>query len=642
MPLAPASSEASRQAPPPGELIGAYVAYLARTARNSEDTRYRHAAERFFERWPDPMAWTEEPLAVRRGASRRMRTLVMFLMLHGYLRPGYDYLLDVTLLPLWRELPASPLEVDLEYFQRASRELGFATRVAKSAAGLVVARLIIQSGRSLAELTDEDIAEFDSALRARQRRTGRPIAHYTRALFHARSVLYHLGVLARPPSKPARTEAESYEQRLARWGVSDQIRPTLVVYLQRLAATLAPATVSGRATALGYFGGHLAKVDPALRSVADLDRRRHIETYLTTVAAATSLRTGKPISTEERRGRVIAVHCFLNDIGQWGWPEAPSRRLVFPRDTPRRAQPLPRYLPAEADRRLSEALTRSDETLAANALLLARATGLRMGELVDLELDCVHEVPGQGAWLKVPLGKLATERMVPLDEHSLAIVDRIVAARSPGRPLPHPRDGRLVDFLLTHHGRRLTPDALRGTLRRAAATAGIASVTPHQLRHTYATALINAGVSLQALMALLGHKSAAMSLRYGRLFDSTVRADYERALTLAKERLGPVLPEAPGDEKEGDWRELPLVKSRLAGGYCLRTAAQGVCPYTNVCEHCPNFRSEPAMLAVLSAQRTDAKALAEDAARRGWDDEARRHAALVERLDAIISTTRAA
>lgn len=52
---------------------------------------------------------------------------------------------------------------------------------------------------------------------------------------------------------------------------------------------------------------------------------------------------------------------------------------------------------------------------------------------------------------------------------------------------------------------------------------GIGHVTPHQLRHTYATALVNAGVSLQALMAILGHVSAEMSLRYGHLFDTTVR-----------------------------------------------------------------------------------------------------------------------
>jgi hypothetical protein len=68
-----------------------------------------------------------------------------------------------------------------------------------------------------------------------------------------------------------------------------------------------------------------------------------------------------------------------------------------------------------------------------------------------------------------------------------------------------------------------------------------------------------------------------MSLRYGRLFNATVRADYERALTLAKQRLAPVIPDAPVSQPDGDWREPPLIKSRLAGGYCLRTAAQGVC-----------------------------------------------------------------
>jgi len=641
MPLALASSETPASAPAARELIDSYMAHLAQTGRQS-DTRYEHAAERFFRQWPDPMAWAAEPLGVRRRARGRVRTVLMFLMLHGHLRPGYDYLLDITLLPLWRELPASPLQTDLERFRAASRELGFTSQVSKGAAGLVAARLLIQTGRPLAELTDEDIGAFDTALRDRQTRTGRGIDHYGRALFSTRSVLYHLGILLRPPSHRARAEAQSYEQRLAGWGVSDQLRPTFVAYLERLRATLSQSTVCGRATRLGQFGRHLATVDPELGSVAQLDRRRHIETYLTAVAHATRQVDGAQISVEERRGRVIAVHCFLNDIGQWGWPEAPNRRLIFPRDTPRRPQPLPRYVPAEADRRLNDALTRSTETLAANALLLARATGMRIGELVDLELDCVHEVPGQGAWLKVPLGKLASERMVPLDDHALAIVDRIAAARSAGRPLPHPREGRLVDFLLTHHGRRLTPYALRGTLQRAAKAAGIEPVTPHQLRHTYATALINAGVSLQALMALLGHSSAEMSLRYGRLFDTTVRADYERALTLAKERLGPVLPEAPTDRSDGDWRELPLIKSRMAGGYCLRTAAQGVCAYTNVCEHCPNYRSEPAMLAVLSAQRVDAQALAEDAERRGWNDEARRHVALVDRLDAIIANANAA
>ena len=217
--------------------------------------------------------------------------------------------------------------------------------------------------------------------------------------------------------------------------------------------------------------------------------------------------------------------------------------MIFPREGPRRPRALPRYLPAETDRRLVAALEASSETLAANALLLARATGLRIGELVDLELDCVHEVPGQGAWLKVPLGKLKTERMVPLDDDVVgdrrpdrrrALARPAAAAparRPPGRVPAHPP--RPPPHRL--HAARHARPRRRG--RRASTPS-----RPHQLRHTYATALINAGVWLQALMALLGHSSAAMSLRYGRLFDATVRADYERALTLAKQRLGPVLP----------------------------------------------------------------------------------------------------
>ena len=102
--------------------------------------------------------------------------------------------------------------------------------------------------------------------------------------------------------------------------------------------------------------------------------------------------------------------------------------------------------------------------------------------------------------------------------------------------MPHPRYRRPAQFLFTHHGRRLSQNAVRAELDRAAETAGLDHITPHQLRHTYATALVNAGVSLQALMALLGHMSAEMSLRYGRLFDTTVRAEYERALDLAKQQ----------------------------------------------------------------------------------------------------------
>ena len=98
-----------------------------------------------------------------------------------------------------------------------------------------------------------------------------------------------------------------------------------MAYLDRLTATHSRGTVTGTATRLNHFAAHLAAVDPALASLAELDRRRHIETYLTATAEATNSRTGAPIQASERRGRVLAVHCLLNDIAEWGWPEAPER-----------------------------------------------------------------------------------------------------------------------------------------------------------------------------------------------------------------------------------------------------------------------------------------------------------------------------
>jgi integrase len=503
-------------------------------------------------------------------------------------------------------------------------------------------RLLIQAGRPLTALTDADIAAFDEAITARERASRRPLKHYRDALHATWRVAYHMGATLTPPPGGANRAHLRWPWARHFTGAAPGISRSLAAYLECAAATRTRSTLLGIAARLGHFARFLAGHDPALASLAGLDRQRHIEPYLAAVAAARNPRTGAVLSAAERRSRVLTVGRMIDDIIEWGWDEAPPRRLIFSRDVPRLPRALPRYLPPDADRALAAALRASPNRLRASALLLLRATGMRIGELIDLELDCVHEVPGAGAWLKVPLGKLDTERMVPIDEETLALLDEITGHRSPGRPLPHPRTGKLADFLLTHQGRRVSADTLRGELHRAAAEAGIPAATPHQLRHTYATALVNSGCSLQALMALLGHVSAEMSLRYGRLFDATVREEYERALDLAKAQLGPVL---PADRTQlplaaissGNWRDAPLIKSRLAGGYCLRTATQGPCAYANICEHCPNFRSETSFLPVLQLQRADAEALAADAAARGWGQEAARHRRLIERLDLLIT-----
>lgn len=620
---------------PGRDLLGAYAAHLTVTGRGN--SAYRSAARSFMDRWPDPQSWASQSLRWRLAAGPQLRPFLMFLMVYGFLQPGWDYLVSRKLSSFWREVQASPIEVGMARFVEQAVEVGYARKQAVATASQVIGRALIQTGRPLEELTVADLDALAEACETRRAQTGKGWRHYRGAIHTARHVLFHLQVTDLPPA--AWLVPRTFEDRMA--DTSPLLRPSFVAYLERKSGTCRPKTVSALATRLAHFGRFLADIAPGLESLAGLDRQTHIEPYLNSVAAACSTKTGEPVTQADQARRILAVSNFLNDIGEWEWRQAPPRRLIFSSDMPRLPRPLPRYLPIDADRRLGDALENSDYRLAADALLLARACGLRIGELVDLELDCVHEIPGNGAWLKVPLGKLDTERMVPLDEETVALIDRIVATRSAGQPLPHPRTGRPCQFLFTHHGKRLSQSAVRAELSRAAQAAGTGHATPHQLRHTYATALVNAGVSLQALMTLLGHVSAEMSLRYGRLFDTTVRAEYERALDLAKTRLGS-LPTGPiripvRAEPAGDWREEPAYKSRLAGGYCLRAPAQGACPYANICEHCPSFRSDASSVAVLAAQRVDAQALAADAEKRGWIDEAERHRRLVARLDVLIA-----
>ncbi len=362
----------------------------------------------------------------------------------------------------------------MKRFVDSAVTVGFTPIQAKRAASQSVGRLLIQTGRPLDRLTVADLDVLTGACRDRHTETGQGWRHFDSAIVCAHTVLFHLGIVEAPP--PPRQQPETLDDRFH--GVRKELAVLFVAYLNRKTGTCRPKTVSSLATRLAQFGRFLTTTDPNLVSFAGLDRRRHIEPYLNLVAGATSTTTGEPVTVADQDRRIRAVEHMLSEISEWGWDDAPSRRLVFRSDHPRLPNPLPRYVPVDADRKLTAELENSTYRLAADALLLARSVGLRIGELLDLELDCVHEIPGNGAWLKVPLGKLDTERMVPLDDETIALVDRITTTRVAGRALNHPRTRRPTQFLFTHHGRRLSQNAVRAELQRSATAAGIGHVTP--------------------------------------------------------------------------------------------------------------------------------------------------------------------
>ena len=429
--------------PAPGQLLWAWRDRQRATGRGNPASDW--AARTFLDRWPNPQAWADQPLGARLVLPPSTMSLLMFLMARRWLRPGWDWLVSRKLSSFWREVCDTPLEAAMGRFCDTATAVGFSEIQAKRAASQSVGRLLIQTGRPLEQLAIDDLEALADACRAREAATGQGWRHYRTALVCAHTVLFHLDIVPQPP-EPLQ-QPDTFEARLA--DCHPNLRSAMAAYLERKCGTCRPKTVSSLATRLACFGRFLAEHDPELESLAALDRQRHVEPYLSAVASAVSSKTGQAITVADQDRRIRAVGHMLAEITEWGWEDAPARKLVFRTDHPRKPRPLPRYLPVDADRRLTEALEASTYRLAADALLLARAVGLRIGELLDLELDCVHEIGGHGAWLKVLLGKLDTERMVPLDDETVALIDRITATRSTGRPLPHPRTGAATQFLFT-------------------------------------------------------------------------------------------------------------------------------------------------------------------------------------------------
>ena len=132
-------------------------------------------------------------------------------------------------------------------------------------------------------------------------------------------------------------------------------------------------------------------------------------------------------------------------------------------------------------------------------------------------------------------------------------------------------------------------------------------------------------MSLPALMALLGHQTPEMTLRYATLATPTLRTAYETAMGKMRRQFTLTPAGRPIVPDKVAWLNAEMLKTRLAHGYCSRDPAAGACPYANICENCDNFVPAHDATPVLRAQLNDINALRDDASRRAWDSEAARH-----------------
>jgi len=306
-----------------------------------------------------------------------------------------------------------------------------------------------------------------------------------------------------------------------------------------------------RGTARNFLS-YLGADHPEVQRLDQLRRELHILGWMSRLHSQTPA-----LATASYINLLIALRGICNELA-WTEQLPELAHLIRREDIPRLPQRLPRPLMAEQDELLQKEFLRRND-LGGNAFLLIRHTGMRIGECVDLSFDCLRSV-GPNQWaVHVPLGKLKTERMVPVDPFVCDLVRRLQFFRSLD---PLPADGRL---LARPRRKEALVRQLRDYLHQVCHALGLSTrIVPHQCRHSYATEMLRAGVGFPAVMKLLGHTSPEMTMRYLDVALNDLQREFEMARSKPRHIVPqPKIPFTPRAGFDG------LIDSLLAAQHVL-------------------------------------------------------------------------
>ncbi len=280
---------------------------------------------------------------------------------------------------------------------------------------------------------------------------------------------------------------------------------------------LSPNTVKAYGRDLEQLAGWLVETGLAFDAEDDavwarLDRR-HLRTYLAhrhpRVGPATSMR------------KLAAIRTFYRWLVREGRAEQNPAALLA---TPKQRKALPKALAVEEVFALVEG-PEADDPLGVRDRAIFECLyggGLRVSELTGLSLG---DVDLEGRSVRV-MGKGGKERMVPLGKKAVAALRAYLAVRPRLVNPKRPNDA----LFLGRRGTRLTPRQVARRLDRTVRKVALArNVSPHALRHSFATHLLAGGADLRAVQELLGHASLSTTQRYTAVTVERLMQVYDRA-----------------------------------------------------------------------------------------------------------------
>mgnify|MGYP001385621597 FL=1 len=229
---------------------------------------------------------------------------------------------------------------------------------------------------------------------------------------------------------------------------------------------------------------------------------------------------GYSLATKSRK--IASAKSFFNFLKSEG---IIHNNLMKEVRQPRSGQVLPKALSIEeVDLLLNfKSEKQSPEDLRDGVMVeLMYAAGLRVSELVGLNVRDVDLDVGSVR----TIGKGYKERIIPIYETAVESISEYVTII---RPI-HSQSQKQEALFLNRRGSRLTRQAVWLRLRKLAITVGISDkITPHMLRHSFATHLLHGGASLRHVQELLGHSNIATTQIYTHLTDKHIRNEYAKA-----------------------------------------------------------------------------------------------------------------
>jgi integrase/recombinase XerC len=220
--------------------------------------------------------------------------------------------------------------------------------------------------------------------------------------------------------------------------------------------------------------------------------------------------------------KLSTLRSFFKSLVKQGMIEAnPAEGLL----TPKRQKTLPVYLTVDEIFRLLDSIE-SDALLAARNRAMFEALyscGIRVSELTGLD---VFDIDASAATVRV-FGKGGKERVVPIGRTALEAIDRYRERLRTETGIGVDRNGPVF---LNRQRQRLTPRSVARILKKLAAACGISTpISPHGLRHTFATHMLDAGADLRSVQELLGHRNLSTTQKYTHVSIDRLMETYDKA-----------------------------------------------------------------------------------------------------------------